>query len=86
MSQLVEGLVKSGQRHSLMIIMTILMWESTTTAEILMGVLKESGATPLTQIRNGSTAMSKDAMQHTTVRRLALGLGNRHWVPAIQER
>ena len=59
MSRLVEELVKSGQRHSLMIIMTILMWESTTIAEILdlLRILEECGVTPLIQISAGSTAL-----------------------------
>ena len=49
-------LVKSGQRQSLMSTV-LLMWESTTTAGILMAILVESGVTPLTQMRNGSIAL-----------------------------
>ena len=79
MSQLVEYLVKSGQGHSLMI-MTILMWESTTIAEILMGILVECGVPPLTQIRCGSTALFHIVTQHTNVK-MAI-----HLVPDIQER
>ena len=56
MSQRVGELVKSGQPRNLMSI-TIYMWESTTTAGILMRILKEFGATPLTQISDGSTAL-----------------------------
>ena len=78
MSRLVEGLVKSGQ-HNNHIKPIFLMWESTTTAGTQMGILQESGATPLTQIRNGSIAMSKGVMPHTTVRKVI------HWVPAIRE-
>ena len=56
MSQLVEGLVRSGQ-HKNHGSTTMLSWESTTTAGILMAILVESGVTPLTQMRNGSIAL-----------------------------
>ena len=56
MSQKVEKLVRSGQHRNLMIV-GIPSWESTITAGILMGMLEESGATPLTQMRSGSTAL-----------------------------
>ena len=62
MSQVVEELVKSGQQHNLMIA-GILRWESTTTAEIQMGILVECGVTPLIQIRCLSTAMSQNVCQ-----------------------
>ena len=82
MSQLVEGLVKSGQHNNLMSISSI-MWESTTIAGIQMPLesrcLWESGATPLTQICFGNTALFHDVMPHTTVRKVI------HWVPAIRE-
>ena len=78
MSQLVEELVKSGQPRNLMIA-GILRRESTTIAETLMGILKESGATPLTQLENGSTALFQFVVQHTTVRKAI------HWVKAIWE-
>ena len=58
MSQLVGELVKSGQRHHLST--ALLMWESTTTAGILMAILVESGATPLIQMSDGSIALSRD--------------------------
>ena len=57
MSQKAEELVRLGQPRNLMIA-RILVWESTTIAGIQMGILKESGATPLTQISDGSTALS----------------------------
>ena len=78
MSQLVGELVKSGQPHNPMST-HLLMLESTTTAEILMGVIKECGVTPLIQIEDGSTALSRDVMQHSTVRKAI------HWVKAILE-
>ena len=56
MSQLVGELVKSGQRQTLL--MALLMWESTTTAGILMAIPVESGVSPLTQIMgDGATAL-----------------------------
>ena len=63
-----EELVKSGQRHNLMST-TLLMWESTTTAETRMGNLMESGATPLTQMCGGSTALFQ-YVEHITVRKV----------------
>ena len=68
MSQKVEELVRSGQRQNLMI-MTSLMWESITTAETRMGNLMESGATPLTQMCGGSTALFQ-YVEHITVRKV----------------
>ena len=56
--QLVEELVNPGQNKNLMSIQ-IPKWESTTTAGTLLGILKESGATPLIQISDGSTALSQ---------------------------
>ena len=56
MSQLVEELVKSGQ-HKNPMSTTMLSWESTTTAGILMAILVESGATPLIQISDGTIAL-----------------------------
>ena len=79
MSQQAEELVRHGQPRNLMST-PILMWEITTIAGILIGVPREFGVTPLTQIRNGNIVMSKGVMQHTTVRKAI------HWVPAIQER
>ena len=79
MSRLVEELVKSGQRHNLMST-HLPVWESTITAGIQMdGILEESGASPLTQIRNGSFALFHIVMQHTTVKRAF------RWVSLIQE-
>ena len=43
--------------------MTLLMWESTTTAGIQMKILRESGASPQTQRRLGVTALSQYAQQ-----------------------
>ena len=62
MSQLVEELVRSGQPRNLMST-HILMWESTTIAGILMGILEESGASPLIQRSNGSTALFQAVLQ-----------------------
>ena len=70
MSQLVEELVKSGQHNNLMSILLEQNWESTTTAGIHLGMLVEAGATPLTQIRNGSIALFHIVIQHTTVRKV----------------
>ena len=69
MSQLVEGLAKSGQHHNLMST-HILMWESTTTAEIQMEVWVESGALLLTQMCRGSLALFQFVMQLTTARKV----------------
>ena len=48
-----------------------------------MGILKESGATPLTQRRNGSTALSQHVMIHTDIHSHA----NKavHWVQTTLE-
>ena len=63
MSQLVEKLFKSGHPSNLMSILTLIL-ENTTTAGIQqMVVLEEFGATPPTQTRNGSTALSRDVCQ-----------------------
>ena len=79
MSQLVGELVKSGQRHNLMST-DLLMWESTAIAGIQLDFwMQESGATPLIQISDGSTALFHIVMQYTTVRKAI------HWVPAIRE-
>ena len=55
-------LANSGQPHNLMST-TILRWESTTTAGILMAILVESGATPPIQMRNGIIALSQHVDQ-----------------------
>ena len=61
MSQLVGGLVKSGQLKHLMSILLEQNWENTTTAGTRMGLyLEESSVTPLTQISDGSFALSRD--------------------------
>ena len=79
MSRLVEELVKSGQRHNLMST-HLPVWDSTITAGIQMdGILEESGASPLTQISYGSTALFHIVMQHSTVRKVI------RWVSLIQE-
>ena len=57
MSRLVEGLARSGQHNNLMSILLEQNWESTTTAGIQMETLKESGATPLIQISDGTIAL-----------------------------
>ena len=62
MSPLVEKLVKSGHPTILMSIPSF-MSASTTTAGIQMVILEEFGAIQLTQIRNGSTALSQDVSQ-----------------------
>ena len=68
MSQGVGELVSSGMLHTLMSTHS-LMWESTTTAGILRASLVVSGASPLTHIRDGSTALFHHVMQHTTVKK-----------------
>ena len=60
--QLVVELVNPGQNKNLMSIQ-IPKWESTTSAGTLMGILEESGATPLIQISDGSTALSQSVHQ-----------------------
>ena len=78
MSQLGEGLVKPGQ-YNTHIRTIFLMWGSTTIAGIPMGLV-ESGATPLIQIIDGTTALFQNVTHtHTTVRK-AIRL-----VSAIQE-
>ena len=70
MSQQAEGLVKTGQCQNLMP-PPILMWEgweiprleSTTIAGIQVEILEESGAIPLIQKSDGSTALSHFAPQ-----------------------
>ena len=62
MSQLVEEIARSGQPRNLMIA-GIQSWEGTTIAGTLMEILKESGATPLIQIRIGSTALFQYVLQ-----------------------
>ena len=78
MSQVVEGLVRYGQHNNLMST-TRLMWESTTTAGILMAILLESGATPLTQISDGKPALFHIVIQHTFVKMAIL------WVSVMSE-
>ena len=79
MSQLVGYLANSGQPHNLMC-PNILMWESITTAGIQIQIIMEaSGATPLIQIGDSSTALSQYVMQHTTVKEVI------RWVSLIQE-
>ena len=72
MSQTVEEFVKPGQLKNL-ISMVKLRWESTTIAgtlqRLVLGV-KESGATPLAQIRDGSTALSQFVLQHMNVKKV----------------
>ena len=80
MSQLVEGLVKSGQHNNLMSIQLGQNWENTTIAGTLMGFcLRESSVLPLTQICRGSSVLSQDVMQHTTVRKVI------RWVSVMPE-
>ena len=43
--------------------MTFLRWDITTIVGTQMGVLEESGASPLIQRRDGSTAMSHSVQQ-----------------------
>ena len=77
MSLLVVGAVRSGQQQSLMPIGTP-MWDITTTAGIQMGILLESGASPLTPTRSGSTALFQDVRE--PVKRAI------QWVLVIPER
>ena len=80
MSQLVEGLVKSGQHNNLMSILLEQNWEITTIAGIQMGLcLWESTVSPLTQISDGNAALFHIVIQHTTVRK------DIRWVSAIRE-
>ena len=86
MSQLVGELVRSGPHNNLMST-HLLMWESTTTAGTRVGLcLTEFGALPLTQISNGSYALSQDVMQHTNVKSIRLLLeSSMCWVLAMLE-
>ena len=61
-------LVRSGQSQNLMRMDSLDM--STTIADSLLvvTVLKESSATPLTQMSDGSPALFHIVMQHTAVR------------------
>ena len=77
MSLLAEGAVRCGQPQSLMTISTP-MWDITTTAGIQMGILLESGASPLTPTRSGSTALFQDVRE--PVKRAI------QWVLVIPER
>ena len=80
MSRIVEGLVKSGQHKNLMSIPLEQNWGSTTTAGIqVVFFLRESGASPLTQMSYGITALFQYVMQHTTVKEVI------RWVSLIQE-
>ena len=60
-TQQVEGLAKCGQLRSLTNTLS-LGWESTTTAGTQQGTLKESGATPLTQIGDGSIVLFQSVL------------------------
>ena len=69
MSQLVGELVKCGQQNNRIMSTALLMWESITTAGIQVVRKKvESGASPLIQIRNGSTALFHIAIEHTNAK------------------
>ena len=52
-------------------------WESTTIAGTLLGLLEESGASPLIQIRHGSSALFHSVLQHMIVKKVI------HLVPII---
>ena len=69
MSRLVGKLVKSGQYNNI-VSTHFLIWESRTTVGIRMGTLVESGASPLTQINNGSTALFQMCLKVTEGARL----------------
>ena len=80
-------LVRSGQSQNLMSIDTLVL-ESTTIAECLLVVIvvKESGATPLTQMSDSSPALFHIVMQHTTVRTgIRMVDMVMHWGPATLE-
>ena len=68
MSQLVEGFVKSGQCKNLMSIPTLTLESTIIVESLLVVVVQESGATPLTQISDGNSALPEFVMKHTTVR------------------
>ena len=59
--------------------------ESTTIAETLLVSVMQSGATPLTQMSDGSPALFHIVMQHTTVRKLMVKVMVIHWGSAILE-
>ena len=79
-------LVRSGQSQNLMSIDSLVL-ESTTIAEtLLVVVVQESGATPLTQMSDGSPALFHIVMQHTAVR-TGLRMVDMviHWGSAMRE-
>ena len=79
MSQIVEELVRFGKPHNLTSIRS-LMSESTIIADNLLALLvQESGATPLTQISAGNTALFQFVIQHTNVKWVIL------WVSVMLE-
>ena len=79
MSQIVEELVRFGKPHNLTSIRS-LMSESTIIADNLLALLvQESGATPLTPICDGNTALFQLVIQHTNVKRAT------HWVSVMPE-
>ena len=84
MSLLAEELVSDGHPCS-PIFTKLLMWESIITAgNLVLNPFLESGASPLTLIRGGSTALCQDvdlSQQVMTVRKLAF-----HLVDTILER
>ena len=69
MSQQVEELAKPGQLNSLMAILS-LSWEIISTAGTQVGTLEESGATPLIQICDGSTALSHSVPRRMIVKKV----------------
>ena len=78
----VEGLAKCGHGQILMttdllIQEFFLSWEITTTVEIQIGILLESGASLLTLTRSGSTALFQDV--NKPVKRVF------HWESVIPE-
>ena len=83
MSQLAEGHVKPGHHNSLMSTQQNREQAqtrpslSTTIVEMQIGVLGESGVTLLTQMCEGSTALSLNALSN--VKKVNL------WVPATME-
>ena len=46
-------------------------WESITIAGTQMGILVESGAIPLIQTSNGSTAMFQSVLLHTIAKKVS---------------
>mgnify|MGYP001200926431 CR=1 FL=1 len=79
-------LVRSGQSQNLMSIESLVL-DSTTIAEtLLVVVVQESGATPLTQMSDSSPALFHIVMQHTTVRTgIRMVVMVMHWGPATLE-